>query len=136
MEKKGNKKRIIAIIAIVLLVIFLGVILVINANAEKRAQRKLTSLAKTFYSYYYEEQSDKDDKSKITVFLSKYADTGLTIKLKDMKVYLDNHKVENYNALSKCDEDKTKVTIYPFSPYGKKDRTIETKLECNFKKER
>lgn len=133
MEKKGNKKRLIAIVGIAILLVALVFIFIVNANAEKRAERKLNNLAKTFYNYYYEEKSDKNDESKITEFLSEYADTGLTIKLKDMKVYLDNHKVENYKSLSKCDDDKTRVTIYPFSPYGKGDRTIKTTLECNFK---
>ena len=128
-----SKKKALAVIGILLLLIALIFIIIVNLNAEKRAERRLRSLSKTFYSYYYKEQSDKNDDAKIKEFLSKYVDTGLTIKLKDMKVYLDNHKVENYSLLSKCDDDKTKVTIYPFSPYGKNDRTIKTTLECTFK---
>ena len=122
-----------AIIGIFLLIIILIFILIVNANAEKRAEKKLNSLAKTFYKYYYEEQSNKKETNAIADYLSQYSDTGLTINLRDLKVYMDNHKIENYKALSKCDEKKTKVTIYPFSPYGKKDRTIKTTLECKFK---
>ena len=62
--------------------------------------------------------------------MSNYEDTGLTISLKDLKVYLDTHKIENYSALNTCDESKTKVTVYPVSPYGKKDYKIKTNLKC------
>ena len=65
--------------------------------------------------------------------MSEYAEIGLTMKLKDLKVYLDGHKIENYDSLKSCDEDKTKVTVYPIAPYGKKDFRVETKLECSFK---
>ena len=36
------------------------------------------------------------------------------------------------NILNKCDEEKTKVIITPFSPYGKKDKTRPTILDCDF----
>ena len=130
MEKRGNKGRIIAIIALVILLLVVGVLVFYNMNGEKRAKTRLTQISKIFYKYYYEDNSDKNDKDAIKVFLSKYAASGLTIRLKDMKVYIDSKKVENYKALKKCDEEKTKVIIYPQTPYGKDDFKIETKLDC------
>ena len=40
MEKKGNNKKTFAIIGIVLLVAILGLVIGVNSNAERRAQRK------------------------------------------------------------------------------------------------
>ena len=130
MEKRKNKGRVIAIIGIFILVLFLGVLVFYNMNSEKRAEARLNQISKIFYKYYYEDNSNKDDKDAIKVFLSKYAASGLTIKLKDMKIYIDSKKVENYKALKNCDEEKTKVIIYPQTPYGKDDFKIETKLDC------
>ena len=127
-----KKKRIMPIILIALLVIVIGVIVLINMGGEKRAQRKLNTVADKFYSYYYDDNSDKKDKEVIKEFLSNYVDTGITINLKNLKLYMDTKKIENYGALNKCDEEKTKVIITPFSPYGKKDKTITTILDCDF----
>ena len=130
-EKKNTKLYIVSILIVVLVLIVIGLLIAL-LGGEKRAERKLNSLAKTFYEYYYEENEDKNDKDKIIVFLSNYASSGLTIKLGDLETYLDTHKVENYKALKKCDKDKTKVTFYPVAPYGKKDYKIKTTLDCNF----
>lgn len=125
-----NKKKTFAIIGIIILLIILIIILSINFSKDGREQRKMKNLAKTFYSYYYAEKENKDDKDAIKVYMSNYADTGLTISLKDLKVYLDSHKIENYSVLNTCDESKTKVTVYPVAPYGKKDYKIKTTLIC------
>lgn len=130
MEKRKNKGRVIALIGIFILVLFLGVLVFYNMNGEKRAEARLNQISKIFYKYYYEDNSNKDDKDAVKVFLSKYAASGLTIRLKDMKVYIDSKKVENYKALKNCDEEKTKVIIYPQTPYGKDDFKIKTKLDC------
>lgn len=130
MEKRKNKGRVIAIIGIFILVLFLGVLVFYNMNSEKRAEARLNQISKIFYKYYYEDNSNKDDKDAVKVFLSKYAASGLTIKLKDMKIYIDSKKVENYKALKNCNEEETKVTIYPTTPYGKNDFKIKTKLDC------
>lgn len=132
MEEKKNKRKVFAICGIIVLVILLVIIIAISFNAEKRATRKLNSFGKKFYSYYYEERSDKKDVSKVKEFMSQYAEIGFTMKLKDLKVYLDGHKIENYDSLKKCDEDKTKITVYPITPYGKKNFRVETKMECDF----
>lgn len=127
---KKNKKKTFAIIGIIILLIILCFILLISMSKDNRQERKMKQLGKIFYSYYYEEKVDKKDKDKVKVYMSNYADTGLTISLKDLKVYLDTHKIENYSALNTCDESKTKVTVYPVSPYGKKDYKIKTNLNC------
>lgn len=130
MEKRSNKGKIFAIIALVMLVGVVGFLLVYSLNGEKRAEKRLNKLAKSFYSYYYKDNSDKEDKDKIKVFLSKYAASGLTVRLKDMKIYVDTKRVQDYRALKNCDEEKTKVTIYPKTPYGKDDFTIKTTMSC------
>ena len=130
MEKKGNKKIIFVITIIIILVLFLGVLVFLNLDTEKRAETRLKQLSKIFYKYYYEDNSDKKDKDKIKVFLSNYSTTGLTIRLKDMETYIDTKKVENYKDLKKCNAEETKITIYPKSPYGKEDFKVELNLKC------
>lgn len=130
MEKRSNRGKTIAIIVLVLLFIFVGLLVFLNLDSERRAKTRLNQLAKVFYSYYYKDNSDKEDKDKIKVFLSNYAASGLTIRLKDMRIYIDSKKVENYSLLKKCDEEKTKVIIYPKAPYEKNDFKVKTVLSC------
>ena len=130
MEKKGNGKKVFAIIGIVVLVLIIGIIIFLSLSKGMRQELRIKNLASSFYTYYYEENSDKKDEDKIKVFLSNYASSGLTIKLGDMETYIDTHKVENYSILKNCDKDKTKITIYPKSPYGKKDYDVKIKMSC------
>lgn len=136
MENKKSKKTIIAGIGLVILLIFLVFILGIYFTKEKRTDRKLNTYAKKFYTYYYKEQKESKGSDKLKSFLSNYSEIGLTMKLKDLKIYLDTHKIENYSLFKECDEDKTKVTVYPISPYGENDYRVETKLECNTNKKK
>ena len=132
MEKKGNKKNVIAMIGIFILVLLIGAIIALNVSKGARAKLRVRNMANSFYTYYYEDNSDKEDKDKIRVFLSRYAASGLTIRLGDMETYIDTHKVENYKILKKCDKNKTKVTIYPKAPYGKTDYDVKIKMSCNY----
>ena len=122
-------KKKLAIIGIIILVLLLGFFIYVNFNTKKIAENKLKKLGNEFYDYYYDEQNTDNKGSD---FLKNYSKIGITINLRDLKVYLDNHKIENYKIFSKCDETNTKITIFPFSPYGKNDRVIETTLDCNF----
>ena len=130
MEKKGNGKRVLAIIGIVFLVLVIGIILFLSLSKGMRQELRVKNIAGSFYKYYYEDNTDKKDKDKIKVFLSNYASSGLRVKLGDMETFIDTHKVENYNILKNCDKDKTSVIIYPKAPYGKKDYTVKVKMSC------
>ncbi len=132
MEKKGNGKRIFAIIGIIILLSVIVFVISFSLSKGKRAEVKLKTLAGIFYKYYYEDNSDKKDKDKIKVFLSNYAASGLTIKLTDMETYIDTHKVEDYKLLKKCDKEKTTIVIYPKAPYNKEDYEIRLNMNCNF----
>ena len=133
MDKKGNNKR-FAIAGIAVLVLIIIVIFAVNMSSEKRATRKLTKYGEKFYSYYYEDNSDEKDKTKVTKFISQYSDTGIKVSLKNLREYMDTKKIEDYSLFNSCDQDNTKVVIHPFSPYGKKDRTVEVILDCKFSK--
>ena len=132
MEKKGENKRLLAIIGIIILFLVIVFVVTFSLSKGKRAEVKLKNLAGIFYKYYYEDNSDKKDKDKIKVFLSNYASSGLTIKLKDMETYIDTHKVEDYKLLKKCDNEKTTIVIYPKAPYNKDDYEIRLNMDCNF----
>ena len=134
-----KKKKIIPIILICVLVLFLGyllyVVLVVNTpeNRTNKANDVLDKYGGIFYSHYYDsvESEAKDETKRI---LSEYKDTGLTISLKDLRIYLDTYKMEDYSSVEKCNQEQTKITVFPVDPYGKQDFNVRVILECPFSK--
>ena len=125
-----KKKNIIVVVCIIILVLIIGGILLLPKlfnNSGK--ENKVKSLTREFYSYYYDEISKSNNAKD---FLKNYTESGLTINLGDIEVYLDGKKgkTEDYSLLEKCDLDKSYATIYPKSPFDKKSIDINVKLEC------
>ena len=130
-----KKKNIIVKILIVLLIMFV-IFLVINRyfprNPRENAEKKLNELAEKFYGHYYDAKYDSNKPDEIKTTLDLYKDTGLTINLEDLQIYLDTFNIEDYSAFDKCDKKNTKVTVYPKSPYNKTDFDISSILKCQF----
>lgn len=125
-----KKRNIIAVIAIVILLLIIGGVLFIPKmfkGVNKEAE--LVNLTKEFYGYYYKEVAKTNDPEK---FLKGYKDSGLRISLGDLEVYLNGKTGEekDYSIFEKCDVDKTYATIYPKTPYGKKDIEVKVTLSC------
>ena len=136
-EKKSNLKVVLIIIFIILLVCFIGGLFFIKKNPisnDETAKTKMEKLSSVFYKYYYEENAVKGDQKETDKFFSRFTDIGITIRLKDLKVYLDSRKNEDYSEFKNCDENETKLTIYPKSPFGEKDYSIKVTTKCNLKK--
>lgn len=125
-----KKKSIVATIAIVLLVlVIVGILLLTKVFNKPNKENELIKLTNEFYGYYYTEIAKNNDAEK---FLKGYKDSGLKISLGDIEIYL-NGKSENeldFSIFDKCDVDKTYSTIFPKSPYGKKDLEVKVNLSC------
>lgn len=139
MESRKKTKVIVISIILGVLALFLVFLLytklVVNspeARSEK-ANNKLNDLGGVFYSHYYDsvEETSKENTKNV---ISNYKDVGFTITLKDLKLYLDTYKIEDYSALDDCNEEQTKVTVYPVEPFGKEDYNVRVILECPFSK--
>lgn len=130
MRKNRKVLNIIIIIIIIIVLLILGLVLYTHNNIDDKRKKKLTKLGEKFYDYYYVDNSDKKDSSKIKKFLSEYNDSGITIDLDNLQKYLDTKKVEDYSLFSSCDKKNTYVKAFPYSPYSKKDRIIKVKLDC------
>lgn len=129
MSKKA--KIIIAIIIGVLIIAVAGILILINSRwfKENLIKKDLRAMTEEFYGYYYDDNS-KD--KKISEYLEQFKTTGLSITLGDLKVFLENRNNKKYDSknLEKCDVAKTKMTMYPESPYSKSDLRIEFEINC------
>lgn len=128
-------KKLIVIISVIVGVLVLAlasILVLINTKGykEKLIQSDLRKMAEEFYSYYYDE-NNKD--KKVKEYLEKYKDSGLGITLGDLKIYLESrnqNKKYDSKRLEKCDVANTIVTVFPESPYGKKNFRLEFKISC------
>ena len=128
--------KVIAIFLLIVLVMALGYLVYTyfyGGTREQKIERKLKKMAKSFYEdYYYDllvEQKGSNDQA--IVYLSNFADTGLKISFDSLKLYYDENAKMNYTELADCNENATKVIIYPKSPYGNKDYTMKVQLACD-----
>jgi hypothetical protein len=124
-------KIIILVIVGVLILSVAGILLLINSEGykEKLIESELRKMAEEFYGYYYD---DNNQNKKASEYLEQFKDTGLSITLGDLKIFLENRTQKKYDSkkLEKCDVAKTITTMYPQSPYGKKDLKIKFDISC------
>ena len=139
-EKRKLNKKTLAIVVAVLIVVLLVVLLVVfgKKSNEKELESSLNKMGSSFYENFYYEQigSSADDRTSL---LSKFSTIGIKIDLENLGRYNDGEfkkdikEFKNSLTGEKCNQTKTKVIIYPKSPYGKTDYKIETELSCGFK---
>ena len=125
-------KIIIAVVIGVLILAVAGILLFTKSGVynEKLAENDLRAMAEEFYGYYYD---DNNTEKKAAKFVEQFKETGLSITLGDLKIYLEGRnsgKKYDSKNLEKCDVSKTKVTMYPKSPFGKKDIDMKIDLSC------
>ena len=142
-EKRKLNKKTLAIVVAVLIVIILVVLLVLfgKKSNEKELESSLNKMGSSFYENFYYEQigSSADDRTSL---LSKFSTIGIKIDLENLGRYNDGEfkkdikEFKNSLTGEKCNQTKTKVIIYPKSPYGKTDYKIETELSCGFKEKK
>lgn len=142
-EKRKLNKKTLAIVAAVLIVVILVVLLVVfsKKSNEKELESSLNKMGSSFYENFYYEQigSSADDRTSL---LSKFSTIGIKIDLENLGRYNDGEfkkdikEFKNSLTGEKCNQTKTKVIIYPKSPYGKTDYKIETELSCGFKEKK
>lgn len=138
MKAKKFGKGLATFLLIVLLIImgYLVYTYFYGGTREEKIERKLKKMAKVFYEdYYYDalvEQKGSSDQA--IIYLSNYADTGLKISFDSLKTYYDEIGNMNYTELMDCDENNTKVIIYPKTPYTNKDYSMKVSLSCDLVK--
>lgn len=122
---------IIAIVVGVLVLLGVSLLILIKTNwfKESLIKSELRKMTEEFYGYYYD---DNNKDKKASEYLKQFKDTGLSITYGDLKIFLENRTQKKYDSkkLEKCDVAKTKMTMYPESPYGKKDLRIEFEISC------
>lgn len=134
---------VIGVIALVGIVI--GIVLLVKGKDSKKESNEtvlvetLEKMGATFYKdfYYLRRDTDKERVEQAKLL----ADTGVGMTLENLKIsqlsYIQEHKDDFVNALTgeACDAKKSRVQIYPKSPYGAEDFEVKVTLVCGFDEE-
>ena len=136
-----KKLAIIFLIIFILILGFLSIVFINNLNKnEKDYVSELTNIGNEAYSeYYYKIMAIDKNETDLKAYLKKYETTGLKFDLEALKGYaINQEKADYYNLINeflsknkKCNENGTKVIVYPKEPYGATDFTSEIKFNCD-----
>ena len=138
----NDSKYLKIVIGLVCIIIIL-LIFIPFTNSQKKEQKELTKelekLGKDFYENFYYNQIGGDNIETKKALLSINGSYGLKITLENIASSLGKEqeiysKFKNSKENKECDKQQTTVTIFPKEPYGQQDYTIETNLECEYKK--
>lgn len=143
-KQKGVNKSLIIIIVSVVVVAIIAVIAMLfidKKDNKKELEKSLTEMGRDFYENFYYDQvgSSADERTSL---LSKFTTVGIKVDLDNLGRYNNGElkdqisKFQNKKNKEKCSKTNTRVIIYPKSPYGKTDYTVEIELDCGFEKEK
>lgn len=122
------------------ILLFIGIVIVyFIGNQDRRINKRLNLVGSDFYENFYypqlvEDLSDEDIESNF----SKYENQGIKVDLDSLLKFnaskYDNLKEEIRNSKTGqyCDLKKTKVIIYPKSPYELQDYRLDTEIDCGY----
>lgn len=130
-----NKKELLIIIGVVVILVGIILFVLINTDGEKKLKDKLETLATDYYENNYYDKISSDEATRKQI-LEKFASTGFTINLNSLSRYEQfTEQVKefvNSETDEECDKEKTTITIYPKDPYGKEDYEVKVNLVCGY----
>lgn len=143
LPKKQRVSKAVKVCALsVILIIVLVVVFIVAKNSKASLKEELNtslkSMGETFYTdFYYTEISKNKSKSEVTEFLEKFKDVGIKVNLDNLERYNDGKNKEEIAKFKNedgkaCNKNTTQAIIYPKSPYGKTDYTVDVTLDCGF----
>ncbi len=139
-KKRKINKGVVVVITVVFIAVVAAVLLLIfnkKDNNRSEVEKSLKEMGKSFYENFYYEQigSSSDERTNL---LSKFTTVGIKVNIENLERYNDGEfskeikTLKNNKTNKMCNKTKTKVIIYPKSPYGKTDYTVKTELDCGF----
>lgn len=123
-------------ISIVMIIFAIIIIIIQNVFTPILIKGQLTNRIKEAGEDYYEKYYDSFVIDGSTIILEDIKDFGMKINLNQLVINLYDGKDPGYffnkNTNKMCNYEKTYVTIYPVSPYGKNNYKVKVNLECGF----
>lgn len=142
-SERINKAVKVCVLSVVLIVVLVVVFVVARPgrkSLEDSLNSSLKSMGETFYTdFYYTEISKNKSKAEVSEFLEKFKDVGIKVNLDNLERYNDGKNKEEIAKFKNkdgkaCNKNTTQAVIYPKSPYGKTDYTVDVVLDCGFDK--
>lgn len=131
-------KQILELLVIIILLFIVGTIIFFvlyeKSSTEDELKDYLFNMGTDFYTnFYYDEQGKGKSEDELKEYLARFENSGIKVSLKTLEDYSEENEeiVKKFkNKKQECDKERTKIIIYPESPYGKNNYSIEPMLEC------
>lgn len=143
LEKLINKKKILIIAGLSIVIVAIIVAFTLFYNSDERAiknlNKNLMTLGEKFYTtFYYEQVTINRTEEEVIEFVKKYEEIGIKVDINNLERTLPDEYKELISKLkykdTNCDKEKTKAIIYPKKPYDKNSYKLGTILECGIEK--
>ncbi len=138
--RKGDavlaRRVVLGVIVAAIVVVIVGLVVSFFCNNERITQKKIDEMAREYYEgfVYPNLISGSMSQSEIDDVMKRYEKWGFApVALRQLLLYdgqknmKDGGFVKNY-----CDENETKMKVYPEAPYDKKSYRIEYEYKCEY----
>ncbi len=138
MKKIIFKYKYIVLVGILVILVLISSFIILpilfkEKSNEDILHESLVEYGEKFYEEYYFTSLHTETKSS---FLSNYTDIGIKIDLDNLETYFSEDGFDEIfvNNLTEevCDFEETKIIIYPKSPFGVDDYTLEATVSCGY----
>lgn len=138
---KFKGKLIIGFAVLLLAILVIGFMTGGAGSQEQKLEKKLAVVGSDFYeNMYFDHIVANKSEDEVKEFFTKYIEIGIKVDLDNLARF-DEEKYPNLleeftNKKTKeaCNIRNTKAIILPKAPFGKKDYTINTEIDCGFDK--
>lgn len=130
------RRVIIGVIIAVIVVVMIGLIASFFCSKEAITQKKIDEMSREYYEDYIYPNLINGSMSKedIADVMERYEKWGFApVSLRQLLLYDGRKNMEEGGFVKNyCDENETKMKVYPEAPYDKKSYRVEYEYKCEY----
>lgn len=131
---KENKKTLLIVLVLFIALIIISILNLIFDNKKSNSfdnEEIIKSFAELYYEEGYYPQITSTFGENYSDKLKEYETEGIKLTLLDIiSTFGDVDEYKFYTEGNYCDFEETYAIVYPKSPYGIKDYTIDIEISC------
>ncbi|MBQ3432996.1 hypothetical protein IJG22_01715 [Candidatus Saccharibacteria bacterium] len=130
------RRVVLWVITATIVVVIAGLIASFFCNNERMTQRKIDEMAREYYEEFVYQNliNGAMSQEEIADVMGRYEKYGFApVSLRQLLLYDGRKNMEEGGFVKNyCDENETKVKVYPEAPYDKKSYRIEYEYRCEY----
>ena len=130
------RRVVLGVIIAAIVMVAVGLVSSFFCNSERMTQRKIDEMAREYYEEFVYQNliNGAMSQEEIADVMGRYEKYGFApVPLRQLLLYDGRKNMEDGGFVTDyCDENETKMKIYPEAPYDKKSYRIEYTYKCEW----